>query len=109
MTSSSSPSHGDGDLAADVTIDQVPDCRGNLAEGICPIDDCLDRAGLDKISQGDQVGGVLRCDEGAQFLANKKRQDLRAQSSVGTAQPPAIGLAPDDDEPPLGGEGAPQV
>ena len=71
MTSSSSPSHGDGDLAADVTIDQVPDGRGNIAEGICPIDDRLDRAGLDKISQGDQVGGVLRCDEGAQFLANK--------------------------------------
>src|SRR5829696_799063 len=104
-----SASHRDDDLAAGAAVYQVADGGGDLAEGVGPVDCRLYLARLDQLAQGVQVGGVLRCDKSAQFLADEQGQDLRPQLSVGTAEPPAIGLASDDDQLSLGGEGAPEV
>ena len=50
----------------------------------------------------DQVGGVLRGDEGAELLAHERGQQDRPELAVGAAEPASVGLASDDDERPVG-------
>jgi hypothetical protein len=56
-----------------------------------------------------RVVGVLRGDECAQLLADEQRQHERREPTVDAAEPPSIGLASDDDEPPPRGERAPEM
>jgi hypothetical protein len=90
-------------------VQHVANGCGDLAERVGPVDGGCDLAGLDEFAEGRQVCGVLRGDEGAELLADEWRQQVRPDLPVGAAEPPSLGLAADDDEPSVGGEGAAQV
>src|SRR6266516_6704116 len=98
------PSHGDDDLASGVTFLDVPDGRRGLAQRVRPVDGGCDLSGLDEIPEDPQVHGVLRRNERAQLLAHQRGEQGRTELAVAAAKPASTGLAPDDDEPSLGGE-----
>jgi hypothetical protein len=65
-------SHGDDDFSLSVSLLQVPDGLGDLAQRVRPVDDRCDLAGFDELLKEDQVLVVLRGDECAQLLAHER-------------------------------------
>ena len=92
-----------------MTFDHIPDGRWGLAERVRPVDSRPDLSRFDEIPEDHQVFGVLRRHEHAQLLAHEWGQQLRPDVAVESAEPPSIGLASDDDEPPARGEGSTEL
>src|ERR1700750_3310686 len=98
-------SDGDDDLSAGVALLHVPDGVGCLAQRVRPVDDRRHLAGLDELVEPEQGGCVLRDYDRGQSLRDEPRDYGCPQAAVESAEPPAAGLAPDDDQRPAAGEG----
>src|SRR5215203_7083399 len=102
-------SHADDDLSSGVSLFQITDGLGDLTQRVYPIDDGCDLTGLDELLEDEHVLVVLLIDERAQLLAHERRQYHRPQLAIGASEPPSSPFASNDDEDPLGGEGAPKA
>src|SRR5215208_2491450 len=102
-------SHGDDDFSSSVSLFQIADRLGDLAQRVRPVDDRCDLAGFDELLEDDHVLVVLLVNECAQLLSHERGQHERADLAIGTSEPPSSPFASNDDEGPPGGEGAPQA
>jgi hypothetical protein len=62
--------------------------------------------GLDELGEHEQVGRVLRAHDRGQPLRDEPRQHRCPQGAVESSEPPAAGLAADDDQRPAAGKDA---
>ena len=95
-------SHGDDDFSSGVSLFEITDGFGHLAQRVRPVDDRCDLAGFDEVLESDQVLVVLCGDERAKLLAHERGQHERAELAIGASEPPSARFASDDDEGPLG-------
>jgi hypothetical protein len=65
-------SHGDDDLSPSVSLLQIPDGLGDLAQWVGPVDDRRHLAGLDQLLQHQQVGSSFLGDQRPQPLAHQR-------------------------------------
>jgi hypothetical protein len=96
-------SDGDDELAAGVAVLHLPDGLGGLAQRVGLVDDRRHLAGLDEPGEHEQVGRVLRAHDRGQPLPHEPRQHRCPQAAIESSEPPAAGLAPDDDQRPVSG------
>ena len=96
-------SHGDDDFSSGVSLFEITDGLGDLAQRVRPVDDRCDLAGFDEVLESDQVLVVLRRDERAQLLAHERGQHERPDLAIGASEPPSSPFASGDDESSLGG------
>src|SRR4051812_38445574 len=87
----------------------MADGGGGLGERVAPVDDRGEVAALDELGERGQVGGVLLRDEGAERLGDERGEQRRPDLAAAAAQQPSGGLAADDDQPSVRGEGAPEM
>src|SRR5215203_79203 len=102
-------SHGDDDFSLSVSLFQIPDGLGDLAQRVGPVDDRCDLAGFYELLEDDHVLVVLLGDERAQLLVHERGQHERAELAIGASEPSSSPFASSDDEDPFGGEGAPEA
>jgi hypothetical protein len=65
-------SHGDDDFPASVSLLQIVDGLGGLAQGVGPVDDRRHLAGLDELLEHQQVRSSFLGDQRAQPLAHQR-------------------------------------
>jgi len=65
-------SHGDDDFSSGVSLFQMADGLGNLAERVRRVDDRRDFAGLDELFEHDHVVALLLGDECPELLSHER-------------------------------------
>ena len=93
-------------FSSGVSFFKIPDGLGNLAQRERPVDHRRELAGLDELLEDDHVLVVLRGHERAQLLAHERGHHERPEQTSDDSEPPSSLFASDEDEGPLGGEGA---
>src|SRR4051795_7664505 len=94
----------DGELAANASVDEVAQRHSDLAERVGAFHRGRQIAGLDEAGEHDQISSVLRADERAELVTHERGQEHGSYLPVGSAEPAAVGLSADDEQPSVVGQ-----